>query len=102
MEHVLVIAIDYLIPLALGGVIGFMARALNGNKQQNAMLRALGRYRIKDECDAYLERGFVTPMQLDMLTDLHDAYNALNGNSVGDLYYEKVKKLKIMEVQNDD
>ena len=61
------------------------------------MLRALGRYRIKDESHKCFAKGYVTPVQLDMMTDLHTAYNALKGNSVGDEYYKRVKGLRIEE-----
>lgn len=97
MEHILIVALDYLIPIVLGAVLGYLTSAFTALKPIKDMLRALGRYRIKDESHKCFDQGYVTPVQLDMLTDLHTAYNALKGNSVGDEYYKRVKGLKIEE-----
>lgn len=98
MEHVAGAVVGYVVPLLLGGVIGFMYHKLTNNKRQDAMLLALGRYRLIYECEAILAQGYITPTQYEMLTSLHDAYKGLDGNSVGDALFERAIKLKIMEV----
>ena len=97
MEHVITTIFDYFLPILLGAVLGYLTSMVSSNKAERAMLRALGRYRIKDESHKCFDQGYVTPVQLDMLTDLHTAYNALKGNSVGDEYYNRVKGLRIEE-----
>lgn len=101
MEHVLGATISYIVPLVLGGVIGFLYKKLTNNQRQDAMLLALGRYRLINECEAILAQGYVTPTQYEMISNLYNAYAGLGGNGVGHALYNRTIKLKIMEVDND-
>lgn len=83
--------------VSVGGVIW---KKLTSNNRQDAMLLALGRYRLVEECEKILTQDYITPTQYEMLTDLHDAYGGLHGNSVGDALYYRAVKLKIMEGDN--
>ena len=97
MEHVITAAIGYLVPLVLGGVVGIMYRNLTNNQRQDAMLLALGRYTLINECEEILAQGYITPMQYEMLNNLYKAYSGLGGNGMGQALYERTVKLKIME-----
>ena len=97
MEHVAGAVVGYVVPLLLGGVIGFMYRKLTNNKRQDAMLLALGRYRLIYECEAILAQGYITPTQYEMITNLYNAYAGLGGNGVGHALYNRTIKLKIKE-----
>lgn len=97
--------ISFMIPTILSAIIasfsvgGVAWKKLTSNNRQDAMLLALGRYRLVEECKFILKQGYITPTQYEMLTNIHNAYAALNGNSVGDALYDRAVKLKIMEVE---
>ena len=93
--------ISYFVPLVLGGVIGVLAHRLGNNKRQDAMLLALGRYRLLAECESILAQGYITPSQYEMITDLYEAYAGLGGNGVGKALYTRTTKLKIMEMESE-
>lgn len=97
MEHIIIAAIGYTVPLALGGMIGFMYRKLTNNQRQDAMLLALGRYILIDNCESILAQGYITPMQYEMISKLYNAYAGLGGNGMGQALYNRTIKLKIME-----
>lgn len=97
MEHILAATIGYLVPLVLGSGLGFMYHKLTTNQRQDAMLLALGRYRLINECEAILAQGYVTPTQYEMINNLYNAYAGLGGNGVGQALYSRTTKLKIME-----
>lgn len=97
MEHVLSAIIGYIVPLVLGGMVGFMYRKLTNNQRQDAMLLALGRYTLINECDAILAQGYITPMQYEMISKLYNAYAGLGGNGMGQELYNRTIKLKITE-----
>lgn len=97
MEHILAATIGYLVPLVLGSGLGFMYHKLTTNQRQDAMLLALGRYRLINECEAILAQGFVTPTQYEMINNLYNAYAGLGGNGVGQALYNRTIKLKIKE-----
>ena len=97
MEHILAATIGYLVPLVLGSGLGFMYHKLTTNQRQDAMLLALGRYRLINECEAILAQGYVTPTQYEMINNLYNAYAGLGGNGVGHALYNRVIKLKIKE-----
>lgn len=97
MEHVLSATIGYIVPLVLGGVIGFMYKKLTNNQRQDAMLLAIGRYILIDMCESILAQGYITPMQYEMLSKLYNAYVGLGGNGMVKALYNRTIKLKIME-----
>lgn len=97
MEHILAAIIGYIVPLVLGGVIGFMYKKLTNNQRQDAMLLALGRYILVDECELILSQGYITPTQYEMISNLYNAYAGLGGNGVGQALYSRTIKLKITE-----
>lgn len=97
MEHILAATIGYLVPLVLGSGLGFMYHKLTTNQRQDAMLLALGRYRLINECEAILAQGYVTPTQYEMINNLYNAYAGLGGNGVGQALYNRTIKLKIKE-----
>lgn len=97
MEHILAATIGYLVPLVLGSGLGFMYHKLTNNQRQDAMLLALGRYRLINECEAILAQGYVTPTQYEMINNLYNAYAGLGGNGVGQALYNRTVKLKITE-----
>lgn len=97
MEHILAATIGYLVPLVLGSGLGFMYHKLTTNQRQDAMLLALGRYRLINECEAIIAQGYVTPTQYEMINNLYNAYAGLGGNGVGQALYNRTIKLKIKE-----
>lgn len=97
MEHVIGASISYLVPLLLGAALGFMYKKLTNNQRQDAMLLALGRYRLIYECEAILAQGYITPTQYEMVSNLYNAYAGLGGNGVGQALYNRTIKLKIKE-----
>ena len=97
MEHILAATIGYLVPLVLGGMVGFMYRKLTNNQRQDAMLLALGRYTLINECEVILAQGYITPTQYEMISKLYNAYAGLGGNGMGQALYNRTIKLKITE-----
>lgn len=97
MEHVLSATIGYIVPLVLGGMVGFMYRKLTNNQRQDAMLLAIGRYILIDMCESILAQGYITTMQYEMLSKLYNAYAGLGGNGMVKALYNRTIKLKIME-----
>lgn len=60
------------------------------------------RYQLINACKKYLSQGSMTQNQFDQLSELHKIYNALGGNSQGDLYYNKTLSLPINNDIEDD
>lgn len=52
---------------------------------------------IYDRCQTYLERGYITVIEMDNLNVQWKAYSALGGNGTGEILYNRVKQLKIRE-----
>lgn len=101
-KEIILMSISYIVPLILGAVFGVVSKKLGGNKRQDNMLLALGRYTLIDECETILDQGFITPRQYEMLQELYKAYAALNGNGLGQSMYERAIKQKIIEVGTND
>lgn len=53
------------------------------------------RYQLVSLCKKYLKQGFMTQYQYDGLSQLHDVYKHLGGNSQGDEYYALALRLNI-------
>lgn len=58
------------------------------------------RYQLVSLCKKYLKQGFMTQCQYDGLSQLHDVYKHLGGNSQGDEYYGLALRLNIKNDPN--
>nr|DAT95058.1 MAG TPA: holin protein [Caudoviricetes sp.] len=74
---------------------GIIYRQITRNKRQDAMLLAIGQYRLIKSCEQYLARGCITVQELTSLEMLYSAYHGLGGNGVVSELYIKCKKLSV-------
>lgn len=112
------IPVDYIINTILAGVIGWVVKLiLDSMKREheesrewrnkidkkiealNDATQANVRTNILHYCEKYIDRGWITPQELDSLTDLHNKYRALNeNNGFINGYMERVECLERREV----
>lgn len=69
-----------------------MLRTIEANQEGTL---ALLRFRIRKECNRYLERGEVSAHELDELKDMYHAYHIMGGNGTTKRLYMEVQQLKL-------
>lgn len=70
---------------------------LHTYKQTQLALKSLLKDSFTRGAYTYIQRGSINKNELENMTDLHDQYKNLGGNSYTDLLYEKLKVLPIEE-----
>lgn len=59
------------------------------------------RFRLVQLCKGFLAQGYITPAQMEQLSEFYKLYTGLGGNGQAKMYYEKAVALPF-KVDNDD
>lgn len=82
----------------LAGYLVWLAQKTYTNKSASARaLKALLRAEIRERYHHYIERGWITPHELDEFIDMYNAYKELGGNGTVEKMYQTVINLPIKE-----
>lgn len=69
--------------------------------QQLSLIINSYKFRFRQLCKGYLDRGFITTKQFDQLSEFYEIYEGLGGEvDLIDDYYEKAKKLPIKDKED--
>lgn len=90
---------------AIFGSTGFWSivqRFLDSKSASRAMLLGLGRVKLMEQCNKYLDQGWVSIEDLaDLEKYLYTPYKKLGGNGTGEMLYNKVNALPNKEVKDE-
>ena len=64
-------------------------------KSHMQLIIASYRFRLVQLCKGFLRQGFVTPEQMEQLTEFYKVYTGLGGNGQAKYYYEKAMALPL-------
>ena len=85
MEAILMAALPSVVSALILGIVGWTAKKLSSLSRRFEILEESQRNQIKSQIvsvyEATVDRGYITPMQLDCVNRLNDSYNGLNGNT---------------------
>jgi|GEM_PF-1926404 hypothetical protein len=101
MEHLIKLVMDWSVITLLSSLAtacmagGIIYKQFTRNRRQDAMLLAIGQYRLIHSCERYLAQGYMSVQELTSMETLYNAYHALGGNGVVTGLYQKCKKLEI-------
>lgn len=57
---------------------------------------------VYHNCEKAIHRGYTTIMEFDNITELYNAYHALDGNGTGTELYNKVRALPIQDTLKEE
>jgi hypothetical protein len=67
----------------------------NIEKSHMNLIIASYRFRLVQLCKAFLKQGFITPEQMEQLSEFYKLYTGLGGNGSAKVYYEKAIDLPV-------
>ena len=73
----------------------------NIEKAHMNLIIASYRFRLVQLCKGFLAQGYITPAQMEQLSEFYKLYTGLGGNGQAKMYYEKAVALPF-KVDNDD
>lgn len=73
----------------------------NIEKTHMNLIIASYRFRLVQLCKGFLAQGYITPAQMEQLSEFYKLYTGLGGNGQAKIYYEKAVALPF-KVDNDD
>jgi hypothetical protein len=73
----------------------------NLEKSHMNLIIASYRFRLIQLCKGFLRQGYVTPAQMEQLTEFYKLYTGLGGNGAAKVYYDKAMLLPL-NVEQDD
>lgn len=73
----------------------------NMEKTHMNLIIASYRFRLVQLCKGFLAQGYITPGQMEQLSEFYKLYTGLGGNGQAKMYYEKAVALPL-KVDNDD
>lgn len=77
-----------------GGFWSFLTARREKKSALTAMVLGLGFSQLLQECQKYMDRGYIYPEELDSLTKyLYEPYKKLGGDGVAEKIYNSVMKL---------
>lgn len=80
--------------ISSGGFWSFLQYYREKKSGLNAMVLGLGFSQLNEECNRYIDRGYITVDELNSLTKyLYEPYKALGGNGIAEKLYNKVIQL---------
>lgn len=96
--EILRIAISWLVPVVLGGVVGWATAFSRKQKEENRAMRSGVRALLYDRIvQGYLhfhdELGYMPLQAKESMQDVFDSYKRLNGNGLGEQMYNKMQQL---------
>ena len=53
------------------------------------------RFRLVQLCKGFLAQGYITPAQMEQLTEFYKLYTGLGGNGQAKIYYDKAMLLPL-------
>ena len=63
------------------------------------LILASYRFRLTQLCKAYIQRGFMTNTEYELLVEFYKVYAGLGGNGQAKTYYERAVQLPVHDVQ---
>ena len=95
-DAILLEIIKYIVPAILSFVIGFLANQLSKFGGYLIIVKWVARKAIIEECQFYVEKGYITPKEQAELKKLWCTYhNKLKGNGEAEAFYNLVEKLPV-------
>ncbi len=95
--NILQIILNYIIPLALGGLIGFLGAKLKDMKKKNNSIEkglvALLRDRLIQTYREYEVKGEISILDKENIEDMFKQYENLGGNGTVKKMYEELLEL---------
>lgn len=73
----------------------------NIEKSHMTLIIASYRFRLIQLCKAFLKQGFITPEQMEQLSEFYKLYTGLGGNGQAKIYYDKAMALP-MKINVDE
>ena len=73
----------------------------NMEKTHMNLIIASYRFRLVQLCKGFLAQGYITPAQMEQLSEFYKLYTGLGGNGQAKMYYEKAVALPF-KVDSDD
>ena len=80
MEEIIRIILNWLIPVILTGIFGFLVKLFNDMKTIKRSQLSLVRSQIVSKCEKYLEQNYLPEYARYCLNELFEQYKALGGN----------------------
>lgn len=74
----------------------------NIEKSNMNLIIASYRFRLVQLCKGFLAQGYITPSQMEQLTEFYKLYTGLGGNGQAKIYYEKAMDLTLKPDEDDD
>lgn len=73
----------------------------NIEKSHMTLIVASYRFRLIQLCKGFLRQNYITPAQMEQLTEFYKLYTGLGGNGQAKVYYDKAMQLPL-KVDSDD
>lgn len=73
----------------------------NIEKTHMNLIIASYRFRLVQLCKGFLAQGYITPVQMEQLSEFYKLYTGLGGNGQAKMYYEKAIALPL-KVEDED
>ena len=67
----------------------------NIEKSHMTLIIASYRFRLVQLCKGFLAQGYITPAQMEQLTEFYKLYTGLGGNGQAKIYYDKAMLLPL-------
>lgn len=101
MEQYIPVAINWLIPVVLAGILAFMKKLISDNKSMKASMLSLIRSQIVGKCEQYQKKGYLPEYARYCLEDLFKNYQNLGGNHGIEKLVNKTFELPITEKEGN-
>ena len=73
----------------------------NLEKSHMTLIVASYRFRLIQLCKGFLSQGFITPAQMEQLSEFYKLYTGLGGNGQAKIYYDRALQLPL-KIDNDE
>lgn len=80
----------------------YIREAQNIEKSNMNLIIASYRFRLVQLCKGFLAQGYITPSQMEQLTEFYKLYTGLGGNGQAKVYYEKAMDLTLKTDEDDE
>lgn len=80
----------------------YIRETQNIEKSNMNLIIASYRFRLVQLCKGFLARGYITPSQMEQLTEFYKLYTGLGGNGQAKVYYEKAMDLTLKTDEDDE
>lgn len=80
----------------------YIRETQNIEKSNMNLIIASYRFRLVQLCKGFLAQGYITPSQMEQLTEFYKLYTGLGGNGQAKVYYEKAMDLTLKTDEDDE